>query len=90
MILSTAFHALKTKGILFLAEKFKKEPKPGMPLDIVRVIEHAGVEVTSFRKFGTLEDRTAFNEKFLARKLGKEEDYNSEELKKCLACIKRN
>ena len=51
MIVSTAFQALKTAGILFLVERAKKEPKPGLPLEIVEEIQHAGVEVTSFLKF---------------------------------------
>ena len=90
MILKTAFHALKTNGILFLAERAKEEPRAGLPLEIVKDIEHTGVEVTHFLKFGSRDEGKRFSEQFLARKCKKEDDYNPKDFLNCLRDIKRN
>ena len=88
-ILSTAFYALKENGILFLAEKKKRDAKPGLPVDSLFFIEYAGVKVSNY-KFDNVEIGKNFYDAFVAAKIKKTVDYKAESLLQKLAEVKRN
>ena len=88
-ILSTAFYALKENGILFLAEKKKRDAKPGLPVEILIIIEYAGVKISNY-KFDNVEIAKNFCDAFVAAKIKKTMDYKAESLLQTLAEVKRN